>query len=169
MQPFIDVFFISPFNSCPVTNSYAYYRRHAYEWNSTPYKATTWTPQKTTGWDHVIVHDRMWSRKESYSTNGTNPPKDNYTLDRGEEQEENVMAAGCANLQQSQWVMLRRLAALSFTSYRKEHNEPINSQPFVFTSVISHTLHHCLVRFIHRSSHSPTWDVFTRLSCFEMK
>ncbi len=42
------------------------------------------------------------------------PPQDNYTLDRGEEQEENVMAAGCANLQQSVWVMLSRLAALSF-------------------------------------------------------
>lgn len=53
----------------------------------------------------MIVHDRMGPRTESYLTNGTNPltppPQDNYTLDRGEEQEENVMAAGRANLQQS--------------------------------------------------------------------
>lgn len=56
--------------------------------------------------DHKsTVHDRM-GRTESYPTNGTNPvtpppPPDNYSLDRGEKQEENVMAAGRANLQQS--------------------------------------------------------------------
>lgn len=49
------------------------------------------------------MHDRMGCRTESYPTNGTNPvtPLGNYTLDGGEEQEENVMAAGRANLQQS--------------------------------------------------------------------
>lgn len=45
--------------------------------------------------------DRIGCRTESCPTNGTNPItwQDNYTLDGGEEQEENVMAAGCANLQ----------------------------------------------------------------------
>lgn len=37
-------------------------------------------------------------QKVRYSTHA--PPKDNYILDRDEEQEENVMAAGRANLQQ---------------------------------------------------------------------
>lgn len=93
--------------------------------------------QKTIGSARVIVHDSMWRKTESYLTNGTNPwtpppPQDNYTLDRGEKQEENVMAAGRANLQQSVWVMLSRLAALSFTCYSREHNMPINSQPLCF-------------------------------------
>lgn len=42
------------------------------------------------------------------------PLQRNYTLDRGEEQAENVMAAGRANLQQSVWAILCGLAALSF-------------------------------------------------------
>lgn len=55
---------------------------------------------------------------ESYPTNGSNPttltppPRDNYSLDGGEEQEESVVAAGRSNLQQSVRGELGRLAAL---------------------------------------------------------
>lgn len=51
---------------------------------------------------HSACRDGAQNRKLSYKWHQSrNPPQDNYTLDKGEAQEENVMAAGCANLQES--------------------------------------------------------------------
>lgn len=80
-------------------------------------------------------------QKVRYSTHA--PPKDNYILDRDEEQEENVMAAGRANLQQ--WVVLSKLAAIFFTCYCREHIMPINSQAS-YSQVLVCTLHTIFVR-----------------------
>lgn len=54
-------------------------------------------PQKTTSPQCMTAWGKQ---KVRYSTHA--PPKDNYILDRDEEQEENVVAAGRANLQQSE-------------------------------------------------------------------
>lgn len=77
-------------------------------------------------------------QKVRYSTHA--PPKDNYILDRDEEQEENVMAAGRANVQQSERVVLSKLAAIFFTCYCREHIMPINSQSS-YSHVLVCTLH----------------------------